>query len=200
MARLFRAAGMVILQGMSFARADQAAVYRGLVTAYRANPSPQLLLKLAQLARDEGRLLEARDLARRAVADPTASFAAEEKARVDALESQALPRYGELLVQGIHGGFVSIDGRLRGVLPLLLPLTVEPGRHEVLLEFRSRRWRTQVEIPDGRTVEARFAQDTDAVAFTTPPAILLVSRSPGGGALSAEALRPRCVAATSYWE
>jgi hypothetical protein len=193
MVRLFWTTSVALLvlslQVASAATEDQSAAYRALVAAYRGNPSPQQLLKLAQQARSEGRQLEARDLARRALADPTASFTPEDKAQVEAMDGRALPRYGELLVQGNHGAFVTIDGRLRGVLPLLLPLTVEPGRREVLLEFRSRRWHTQVEVPEGRMVEARFAPDTDAVAITTPPAILLLTRTTPLPALPAEALR-----------
>lgn len=168
----------------AFAAADSLSA---LGTAYRATPSPQLLFKLAQELHSQGQKLEARDLARRALADPTANFKAEEKAQIEALAALPITRYGEMLVQGQNGAFVSVDGRLRGVLPLLLPLLAEAGRHEVLLEFRTRRVRTQVEIPDGRLIEVRFTSGSDAVAITTPPPILLLAET-RGAPLPAEAL------------
>lgn len=161
---------------------------RPLAAAYRANPSPQLLLKLSQEARGEERVIEARDLARRALADPTASFSPEEKGLLEELSGLPIVRYGELLVQGPHGAFVSISGRLRGVLPLLMPLLVESSRHEVVLELRSRIWRTQVEIPEGRRVEVRVSGDSDTVTITTPPAVLLLARTQAGEPLPAAAL------------
>lgn len=168
-------------------RAEPAA-YPAIVAAYRGNPSPQGLYELSQAARGEGRMLEARDLARRALADPTARFSSEDKAQLETLSALPIAHYGELLVQGQNGAHVSIDGRLRGVLPLFLPLLIDAGRHEVLLELRARRVRTQVEIPEGRLIEMRFASGTDAVAITTPPPLLLLARTSSGAPLPADAL------------
>jgi len=161
----------------------------GLRKQYRSKPTPELLLQLGLALKQAGRSLEARDHVRRALADLPPSYAEPLRTQGDELLQQALPDSAELRLTGLRGAIVLLDGAVVGVLPLALPLLVSPGAHRVQLEAGSKRWQLDVTLPTHRTVDVRFAQDSNASVVTTPPAVLLLPKAEREGEISPALLR-----------
>lgn len=160
-----------------------------LSAAYRKSPTPEALLQLGLLAHAEGRPLEARDRVRRALADGNLKITSELREKAEAVMQAALGESSELRLAGQRGALVLIDARPCGVLPLALPILVAPGKHTVQLELGSKRWQAEATAPAGRTVDIRFAPDTNAAIVTTQPAVLLLPAAEKEGAIPLELLR-----------
>lgn len=146
---------------------------------YQKNPNPELLYKLGVLAAEEGLAADALDFMRRYLADPQTPadgpLAKDAQKRLGELHASA----GELLVSGDMGGLVQVDGRLRGVLPLTLPLLLSAGEHKVAVGGSSRPLSGAVKIEAGRRTEARFESSSRAVVVSNPPPVVVLIDAQG---------------------
>ncbi len=154
---------------------------RSIEDSFRAQPSAEALFYLGALALAEGRLLDAQDLMRRYLLDPRLSLSSDtpETQEAHRVLSQASPSSGQLGIQGAEGTLVSIDGKLRGSLPLARPLLLAPGRHEVSLEQGSKRQSESIEIAASRFYELRHSMSSGAVVILELPSVLLLDSQEG---------------------
>lgn len=195
---------------------DFSTARRLLEESYRSSASAEILFQLGLLAEAEGRVVEAQDLMRRYLADPTVEGAPDStaaKAPTAAGERPApspaqssldqaqriinLPRQpsGEVSVQSERGTLVKVDDRVVGVLPLPLPLLMPTGSHTVTLEVAAGNPpKKTVKVIDGRGLELRFNASLGAVLVSQPPAVIpVVSLS---GSLTTEMSRRLQLAAS----
>ena len=151
-----------------------------LEAAYAKSPHPETLLLMALAAHGQGRLVEAQDLARRGLADPTLDAASALRARAQPLLATPRQPSGEVYVQGPGGALLGVDGRPAGVLPLALPLLLPAGSHSLVLEAEGGRpLRGQVSLRNGHVAEMRFKRETGAVLVTLPPGVILLAELRG---------------------
>lgn len=158
---------------------DLQAAGRLLSEAYRQLPRAATLYQLAQLATAQGRTLDAYDLMRRYLADPSRETDEAATRAAEALLNQPAPDSGSLTVLSDPGAVVVVDDRVVATLPLLLPLLVTPGPHTVRLEFASKRLEAPVQIELGRLTEVRMSRSSGAVLVSVLPAILWTATSAG---------------------
>lgn len=143
-------------------------------TAFKKEPTGDILCLLGQIAVARSRLVEAHDFFRRCLADPTVAIDAQTRETAQ----RNLPRpalgSGDLVVAGEKDALVFVDQRLKASLPLVLPLRLSEGVHAVTLLSGSRSSRGSVEIPAGQIREMRFDALTSAVLLSVPPSLLFV--------------------------
>jgi hypothetical protein len=169
---------------------DFQAAYRLLSGAYQAQPQPLLLHGLALLAAAEDRTVEAQDLWRRFLADPSLDARATERGLAQSrLLALPLIAAGEVSVGASRGALVELDGRVVGVAPLSAPLLVRTGRHRVAVTLGRWRAETEVAVRTARLSELRFKEGADVVVASQPAAVLYVDAASGlaGGAASGQA-------------
>ncbi len=154
-------------------RNDGAAATAAFEDAYRYMPRPVLLYLLGRAALLEKRQRAAIDLYRRYIEQMGEDVEPEIKAEQSQLLSNPLPVGAELLVVGVAGGFVSVDGRLVGALPLGTAIQLEPGSHQIELIKENRRVSSQVTLAPRRTAEIRFTLKPPLAVTTLTPAVLL---------------------------
>lgn len=165
---------------------DFVGAYRLLSQAYQAQPQPLLLHGLALLAAAEERGVEAQDLWRRVLADPSLDSRAPQRAQaLELLLRLPLSPAAEVSVGAPRGALVELDGRVVGIAPLSAPLLVRTGRHRVAVTLG--RWRAETEVTarTARLSELRFKEGSDAVVVSQPAAVLYVDAYPAnvlGGA------------------
>ena len=152
---------------------------RLLSEAYRQFPRAAVLHALARLATAQGRTLDAYDLYRRYLADPSREADEAATRTAESLLNQPAPESGSLTVLSDPGALVLLDGRVVATLPLLLPLLVAPGPHTVKLEFSTKNLEAPVQVELGRQTEVRMSRSSGAVLVSVLPAILW-SRSGSG--------------------
>lgn len=200
----------------AMAARDYATARRLLEESYRLSASAEILFQLGLLSEAEGRVVEAQDLMRRYLADPTVEGIADSAAppaqpaqpqqpppgpAQGAIEQAQriinLPRQssGEVSVQSERGTVVKVDDRVVGVLPLPLPLLLPVGPHTVTLEVAAGNPpKKTVKVIDGRGLELRFNASLGAVLVSQPPAVIpIVSLT---GSLSTEMSRRLQLAAS----
>lgn len=147
--------------------------------AYRKQASAEALFVLGQVAQAQGRVVEAHDLFRRYLADPSASSDAAQRSEAQRHASLTLPQAGDLYIAGDKDTLVFVNDRLLGSLPLLLPLRVAAGVLSVTLQSGGRASRGKVEVPAGQAREMRFDELTGAVLVSVPPTVVLVQERAG---------------------
>lgn len=159
---------------------DFQAAYRLLSGAYQAQPQPLLLHGLALLAAAEDRTVEAQDLWRRFLADPSLDARATERGLAQSrLLALPLIAAGEVSVGASRGALVELDGRVVGVAPLSAPLLVRTGRHRVAVTLGRWRAETEVAVRTARLSELRFKEGADVVVASQPAAVLYVDAHSG---------------------
>lgn len=193
------------------AERDWPTARRLLEESYRISASAEILFQLGLLSEAEGRVVEAQDLMRRYLTDPTVEGAADATAppaqpgpaqpqpqppiaAQGAIEQAQriinLPRQpsGEVSVQSERGTVVKVDDRVVGVLPLPLPLLLPVGAHTITLEVAAGNPpKKTVKVIDGRGLELRINASLGAVLVSQPPAVIpIVSLT---GSLSTEMSR-----------
>ena len=171
--------GLLDKGAAALAADDLPAAARLLSDAYRQFPRAAVLHALARLATAQGRTLEAYDLYRRYLADPSREADEAATRAAEALLNQPAPESGSLTVLSDPGAIVLLDGRVVATLPLLLPLLVAPGPHTVKLEFPTKSLEAPVQVELGRQTEVRMSRSSGAVLLSVLPAILW-SRSGAG--------------------
>ena len=150
------------------------AAEQALTAAYLQAPHAELLFQLARLAAAQQQLLTAQDLMRRYLNDPTAAPDADKTAEAHKVLSQLRPPSGKVRVQGDPGGFVLLDGRLLGRLPLVQPLLAAPGPHTVVIKYPGKLLDAPIEVAVGRMVDIQCTRATGAVFLATLPSVLVV--------------------------
>lgn len=159
---------------------DFATAYQVLSQAYHSQPNSRLLLGLAALAVAEGKSVEAQDLLRRFLADPSIDAKAPERGAAEAsLQSLPLVPAGEVSVGAPRGSFVELDGRLVGVTPLPAALLVKTGRHSVAVSLGKWRAQTEVNVRTARLSELRFKEGVEVGVATLPAAVLYIDSYQG---------------------
>lgn len=181
--RATQQAEALIAQGIAARTAKQTAQAAVLFQrAYMLAPQPHILYQLGLLALDDGRPLDAQDLLRRFLADPTLDSdptgdpAQQEAERILLLASEPS---ASLTILGDRGTLVWIDGHFVGSLPLSLPLLVTPREHRVLLQRGARTLEDQVLVPRGRIGELRADIDSRASLLSILPAALTLATFEG---------------------
>jgi hypothetical protein len=154
---------------------DAQAACAKLVESYRLSREPRTLCMLARATKESGQLLAAQDYARRCLADPALDAGDSEREPALKLQEQPRPDSGELLAYGPPGSVLRIDGRFVGVLPLLLPVLLSTGEHEVVLEGNHKPVHSPVVLPRGRGVVIRIKPDSNAAVVTVLPSVLEVA-------------------------
>jgi len=150
-----------------------------LEEAYRQAPNSEALFQLGVQAEAQGKIVEAQDFLRRYLADPLTDAAAPGRPEAERVMALVRPASGEVQILADQYGFVFVDGRLVGTLPLPLPLLVPVGQHVILVEMRDRTMQGRVKVPDGRGLEMRFSRASGAVVVTLPPAVILLAQYGG---------------------
>jgi len=176
------AQGQAALSQKRFSEARQA-----FGAAFRQVPRAGLLLALARVAVGEGRTLDSIDLYRRYLADPTRE---PDEAATKEAEQAVLaepPDAGSVNVQGDSGMLVTVDGLLRGSVPLAQPVLLSPGKHTVTMELGGSKREQVLTVQHGRLLELRTNQRAGSVLISKLPALLTLS---DWGKVPAEALRP----------
>ena len=185
--------GAAALAARDFATAGQV-----LGSAYRSAPLPEVLLQLARLAQAAGLPVEAYDLYRRYLADPTRIPDSAAVAAAEAVVAQPPPPSGSLAVNGPPSAIVVVDGRIVGVLPLPQPLLLAPGDHTLLLELGRKRIETPLQVQEGRLAEVRTGRSSGALLISILPALLVLDELPGvpaeSGRLFGEAVERAAIA------
>lgn len=185
--------GAAALAAHDFATAAQV-----LGTAYRSAPLPEVLLQLARLAQAAGLTVEAYDLYRRYLADPTRIPDSAAVAAAEAVVAQPAPPSGSLAVNGPPSAIVVVDGRTVGVLPLPQPLLLAPGEHTLVLEVGRQRIETPLQVQEGRLAEVRTGRTSGALLISILPALLVLDELPGvpaeSGRLFGEAVERAAIA------
>lgn len=161
--------GEAALRAGELTTAEQA-----LTAAYLQAPHAELLFQLGRLAAAQQQLLTAQDLMRRYLNDPTAAPDADKTAEAHKVLSQLRPPSGKVRVQGDPGGFVLLDGRLLGRLPLVQPLLAAPGPHTVVIKYPGKLLDAPIEVAVGRMVDIQCTRATGAVFLATLPSLLVV--------------------------
>lgn len=142
---------------------------------YQKGGSPQLLYKLGALYQAEGRSADAIDFFRRYLSDPQVAtddaLARTAQKQLNELRATA----GELFISGDKGASIFVDDRLRGILPLTLPLFLQVGEHLVTVRSGSKVLTSQVKIEHGRRTDMRFDQSSRAVVVSNPPPIVVLT-------------------------
>lgn len=174
---------------------DFPAAYQALSQAYQGQPNSRLLLGLASLAAAEGKTVEAQDLLRRFLADPSLDAKSPERAAAETRwQSLPLVEAGEVSVGAPRGSFVELDGRLVGVTPLPAALLVKSGRHRVSVSLGRWRAETEVNVRTARLSELRFKEGIELGVATLPAAVLYIDSyqglSTGPGAVSPSPAAP----------
>ena len=164
------AQGQAALSEKRFGEAQQA-----FTNAYRQSPRASMLLSLARVAVGEGRALDSIDLYRRYLADPTREpdeAASKEAAQAVLAEP---PEAGSVNVQGDNGMLVTVDGLLRGSVPLAQPVLLSPGKHTVTMELGGSKREQVLTVQHGRLLELRINQRAGSVLISKLPALLSLS-------------------------
>ncbi|HRI54570.1 MAG TPA: PEGA domain-containing protein, partial [Pseudomonadota bacterium] len=165
----------LVQRGEAALRAGElAAAEQALTAAYLQAPHAELLFLLGRLALAQQQLLTAQDLMRRYLNDPTATPDPEKTAEAQRVLSQLRPPSGKVRVQGDPGGFVLLDGRLLGRLPLVQPLLAAPGAHTVAIKYPGKLLDAPPEVAAGRMVDIQCTRATGAVFLATLPSLLVV--------------------------
>lgn len=156
---------------------DLKSATRALEDSYRSQPSAEALFYLGAVALADGRTLEAQDLMRRYLADPrlAASSDAPETQQAQRITAQAMPAHGQISILGEDGTLVSVDGRLRGSLPLSHPLLVAPGERTVTLESGGRKQDQSIAITEGQFFEIQHSPASGAIVVVQLPSVILVN-------------------------
>lgn len=164
-------------------KGDAAATYRRAADSFRLVPSPDALYLLGRAALLENRPLEAQDLMRRYLADPTLESAPDSPEQREAQRVSELPRdkSAKLNILGDRGTLVNLDGRLVGVLPLSRPLLISVAEHKVELLRGDRRIEEQVRVPVGRLGELRPDMKTRALLLSILPGVVVLDQYLGFG-------------------
>ena len=176
------AQGQAALSEKRFGEAQQA-----FTSAYRQSPRASMLLSLARVAVGEGRALDSIDLYRRYLADPTREpdeVASKEAAQAVLAEP---PEAGSVNVQGDNGMVVTVDGLLRGSVPMAQPVLLSPGKHTVTMELGGSKREQVLTVQHGRLLELRTHQRAGSVLISKLPALLSLS---DWGKVPVEALQP----------
>lgn len=161
---------------------DYQTAYRVLVQVYALAPSTALY-HLATLAAAEQRPVEARDLLRRFLADPTVELDSPLRGAAQRqLEQLPVVEAGELSVGAPRGAQVQVDARLVGTVPLAAPLLLSTGRHRIAVS--QGRWsaETEVQIRTARLAEVRFKAGSEVAVVSLPGAVLYCDREQPKGA------------------
>lgn len=166
--------GAAALEARDFATAGKL-----LGSAFRSAPLPEVLLQLARLAQAEGLAVQAYDLYRRYLADPTRIPDSAAVTAAEAAVAQPPPPSGSLAVNGPPAAIVIVDGRIVGVLPLPQPLLLAPGEHTLLLEVGNKRIETPLQVQEGRLAEVRTGRSSGALLISILPALLVLDELPG---------------------
>ncbi len=143
-------------------------------SAYKKQPTGETLCLLAQVAAAQNRVVDAHDLFRRCLADPSQTIDPSIRTEAQKLATSAPGGLGDLHVVGDKDSLVFVDDRLRGSLPLLLPVRVAAGMHSVSLLTSGHTSRGKVEMPSGQAREMRFDALTGAVLVSVPPMVVFV--------------------------
>jgi len=156
---------------------DLKSATRALEDSYRSQPSAEALFYLGAVALADGRTLEAQDLMRRYLADPrlAASSDSPETQQAQRITAQAMPAHGQISILGEDGTLVSVDGRLRGGLPISHPLLVPPGERTVTLESGGRKQDQSIAITEGQFFEIQHSPASGAIVVVQLPSVLLVN-------------------------
>lgn len=160
---------------------DPAAAERILSDWLRHQGAQAALFHLGRLALAQGRAVAAQDFMRRFLAG-SPDIQPAQRAEAERALGTALPS-GEVAVLGEPGGWVRLDGRLIGQLPLPLPLLVAPGAHEVRVEAPAATpapLTAALNVKAERYMEVRFERATAAVMISELPTVLLFLRVRGG--------------------
>lgn len=146
--------------------------------AFKKERTGDILCLLGQIAAIQSRAVDAHDLFRRCLADPTVTIDA--AVRTDAQKHTARPVLptGELHVLGEKDALLLVDDGVRGSLPLVLPLRLAAGSHSVAVVASGHTSRGTVEVLAGQAREMRFDALTSAVLLSVPPPLVLV-KQPG---------------------
>lgn len=159
---------------------DPAAAERILSDWLRTQGAQAALFHLGRVALAQGRAVAAQDFMRRFLAG-SPDLQPDQRAEAERALSPALPS-GEVAVLGEPGGWVRLDGRLIGQLPLPLPLLVAPGPHEVRVEAPAATpapLTAALTVKAERYMEVRFERATAAVMISELPTVLLFLRARG---------------------
>jgi len=162
-------------------KGDAATTYRRAAESFRLVPSPDALFLLGRAALLENRPLEAQDLMRRYLADPTLESAPDspEQREAQRVSEQPRDKSAKLNILGDRGTLVNLDGRLVGVLPLSRPLLISVAEHKIELLRGDRRIEEQVRVPVGRLGELRPDMKTRALLLSVLPGVVVLDQYPG---------------------
>ncbi len=157
----------------SLDRGDLSHARKQAESAYRLAPSAGVLSLLGVITREQKLLIEAADLARRAMALGLGGNREELKEcqrTLGLLLSLPHARTGELDIFGDAGAFVIVDDRLVGRLPLPGTVLVPPSAHRVRIESgqRSSPEQTTEVIAGGRSRVRMHLLSGMAVSLTAP--------------------------------
>ncbi len=137
-----------------------------------------VLYHLGVLAAAEQKSVEARDLWRRFLADPTVKAELPQRAEAqEQLRKLPIVDAGEISIGAPHGTQVQLDGRLVGTAPLAAPLLAATGRHRITVQKGRWNTETEVQVRTARLAEVRFQFGSDVAVVSLPAAVLHCDRT-----------------------
>lgn len=167
------AKALVVRGTTALAAGDLVGARRSLEEAYRTSRRPEVLYQLGRLALAAGRPVEAHDLLRRYLADPTREPDEEATKAAEGTIGQPLPAKGSIVILSDPGALVTVDEHVVGTLPLPLPLLVSAEFHTVTLDFPGKKLEVPVQVQSGRTSDVRVSRTSGAVLVSVLPAIVM---------------------------
>ncbi len=174
----------------SYSQGDYDGAIRLWEEAYALDPRPLLQFNLSQALERLGRLEAAVEALQTYLdhADPADASQPAARARQAQLRER-IANTSLLLVGGVEGATVLLDGQDRGRLPHPDPLRVSPGTHDVVVRAAGRAdFSSRVVVPAGQSLELQVVLG-DAVSAEGPssqasfPTVPVVLWAVGGAAL-----------------
>lgn len=174
-------ASQLLDRGISqLALRDLAGARQSLEQCLRLRTRPIVLYYLGAVAVADGRTLDAHDLMRRYLADPSLGDSkSEERTAAESILAQPRPQHGSLQILGDEGVLISVDQHPVAVLPLGRPLLLSPGPHRIALEAHGQRLEEQVSIEPGRPMEMQHQAATGSLVLHAARSVLLLDRYAG---------------------
>lgn len=161
---------------------------------YRNSATPDALFQLGRIAQAEGKDVLAADLFRRYRELVGGQLDPAIKAVIDSHLGALKQPATEVRIVAPEGEFLSVDGQLIGLSPLIGTVLVTPGRHRFAIDSNGSRFESDVlNVPEGRPAQVNLSAGSHGAAIAvlslSPAAMLTFMGSTGMDVAVIESIR-----------